>query len=91
MMVKSSHQSRCHVSPTQELIACILRRQSSPIYGVLERTEPERKARQIRALQIAQKTTPQEKSWVKDGSVKERETVTLRKEKGTLYKRKQSY
>ena len=43
LWVKSSHQSRCHTSPTQELIACILRRQSSPIYGVLERTEPERK------------------------------------------------
>ena len=42
--VKSSHQSYCHASPTQELIACILKRQSSPIYGVLERTEPERKA-----------------------------------------------
>ena len=43
LWVKSSHQSRCHTSPTQELIACILRRQSSPIYGMLERTEPERK------------------------------------------------
>ena len=43
LWVKSSHHSRCHTSPTQELIACILRRQSSPIYGVLERTEPERK------------------------------------------------
>ena len=41
LWVKSSHQSRCHTSPTQELIACILRRQSSPIYGVLEKTEPE--------------------------------------------------
>ena len=45
LWVKSSRQSRCHVSPTQELITCFLRRQSSPIYGVLERTEPERKAR----------------------------------------------
>ena len=36
LWVKSSHQSRCHVSPTQELITYILRRQSSPIYGVLE-------------------------------------------------------
>ena len=43
LWVKSSHHSRCHTSPTQELIACILRRQSSPIYGVLDRTEPERK------------------------------------------------
>ena len=43
LWVKSSHHSRCHTSPTQELIACILRRQNSPIYGVLERTEPERK------------------------------------------------
>ena len=47
LWVKSSHQSRCHASPTQELTACILRRQSSPIYGVLERKEPEaRKPRQ---------------------------------------------
>ena len=45
LWVKSSRQSRCHASPTQELIACIFRRQSSPIYGVLERTEPERKMR----------------------------------------------
>ena len=45
LWVKSSRQSRCHVSPTQELMACILRRQRSPIYGVLERTEQERKAR----------------------------------------------
>ena len=45
LWVKSAHQCRCHASPTQELIASILRRQSSPIYGVLERTEPERKAR----------------------------------------------
>ena len=43
LWVKSSRQSRCHVSATQELIACILRRQSSPIYGVLVRTEQERK------------------------------------------------
>ena len=45
--VKSPRQSRCHASPTQELIACLLRRQSSHIYGVLvqklERTEPERR------------------------------------------------
>ena len=37
-----SHQSHCHVSPTQELIVCTLKRQNSPIYGVLESTEPER-------------------------------------------------
>ncbi len=43
LWVKSSHQSHCHESPTQELIACILRRQSSAIYGVLERTEAERR------------------------------------------------
>ena len=43
LWVKSSHQRRCLVSPTQELIACILRRESSPIYGVLERTEPEKR------------------------------------------------
>ncbi len=29
LWVKSSRQSRCHVSPTQELMACILTRQSS--------------------------------------------------------------
>ena len=45
LWIKSSRQRCCHVSPTQGLIACILRRQSSPIYGVLERTEPERKKR----------------------------------------------
>ena len=42
------------MSPTQELIVCILRRQSSPIYGMLERTEPERrKARQKKAHEKA--------------------------------------
>ena len=45
----------------------------------------------IRALQTAQKTIPQEKSWVEDGSGKERETVALRREKGALHQRKQSY
>ena len=30
LWVKSSRQSRWHVSPTQELITCILRRQCSP-------------------------------------------------------------
>ena len=40
LWVKSSHQSPCHVSPTEELMACILRKQISPIYAVLERTEP---------------------------------------------------
>ena len=44
----------------------------------------------IRALQTAQKTTLK-KSWVEDGSGKEREKVELRKEKGALHKRKQSY
>ena len=70
----------------------------------LPRTKPLKKGRpknkpelkkltseRIRALQTAQKTTPQEKSWVEDGSEKQRETVTLRREKGTLHKRKQSY
>ena len=41
----------------------------------------------IRALQTAQKTTLK-KSWVEDGSGKEREKVELRKEKGALHKRK---
>ena len=45
----------------------------------------------IRALQTAQKTTPQEKSWVENGSGKEREKVVPRREKGALNKRKQSY
>ena len=45
----------------------------------------------IRALQTAQKTTAQEKSWVEDGSGKEREKVALRREKGAIHKRKQSY
>ena len=30
LWVKSSHQSHCHASPTQEWIACILRKQCSP-------------------------------------------------------------
>ena len=42
----------------------------------------------IRALQTAQKTTPQEKSWMEDGPGKEREKVRLTREKGTLHKRK---
>ena len=46
---------------------------------------------QIQAMQTAQKTTPQEKSWVEDGPGKEREKVTLRREKGALHNRKQSY
>ena len=45
----------------------------------------------IRALQTAQKTTPQEKRWVEDGSGREREKVTLGREKGALHKRKQSH
>ena len=49
------------------------------------------KAERIRGLQTAQKTTPQEKSWVEDGSGKQREKVALRREKGALHKRKQSY
>ena len=49
------------------------------------------RAERIRALQTAQKTTPQEKSWVVDGPGKEREKVTLTREKGALHKRKQSY
>ena len=32
-----------------------------------------------------------EKSWVKDGSGKQREKVALRREKGALHKRKKSY
>ena len=45
----------------------------------------------IRALQTAQKTTLQESSWVVDDSGREREKVTLGREKGALHKRKQSY
>ena len=45
----------------------------------------------IRALQTAQETSPQEKSWVEDGSGKEHENVALRREKGALHKRKQPY
>ena len=45
----------------------------------------------IRALQTAQKTTPQEKSRVEDGSGKEHEKVALRSGKGALHTRKQSY
>ena len=42
----------------------------------------------IRALETAPKTTIQERSWVEDGSGKEREKVALRIEKGSLHKRK---
>ena len=45
----------------------------------------------IRALQTPQKTTPQEKSWVEDGSGRQREKGTLRRENGALHKIKQSY
>ena len=45
----------------------------------------------IGAQQTAQKTTPQKKSWMEDGSGNQREKVTLRGEKGALHKRKQSY
>ena len=48
-------------------------------------------AERIRALQSAQKTAPQEKRWVEDGSGKERENVALRREKLSLQKRKQPY
>ena len=44
----------------------------------------------IPALQTAQKTTPQEKSWVEDGSGKQRAEVTLRREKGALLNSKRS-
>jgi len=40
---------------------------------------------------LRRQLTPDEKSWVEDGSGKERETVALRREKGALCKRKQSY
>ena len=43
LWVISSRQSRCHVSPTERLIACILRKQSSPMYGLLKRTEQNQK------------------------------------------------
>ena len=42
------------------------------------------KSEWVRGLQTAQKTTPQEKSWVKAGPGKEREKVALRREKGAL-------
>jgi len=45
----------------------------------------------IRALQTAHKTTPQEKSWMEDGSGNQREKVTLRGEKVALHQIKQSY
>ena len=56
LWVKLSRQSRCHVSPTQELIVCILRRQSSPIYGVAERTEPERRKKKKHGKEDPQKS-----------------------------------
>ena len=56
--------------------------------GLRPKNKPEPKklsSEQIRALQTAQKTTPQEQSWVEDGSGKEREKVALRREKGALH------
>ena len=50
------------MSLTQELMAFILRRQSSPIYGVLERTKPEKRTKYIKtALQIAKNETPKDR------------------------------
>ena len=46
LWVKSSRQSRCHVSPTQELIVYILRKQSSPIYGVLKKKKKKKKRKE---------------------------------------------
>jgi len=43
LWVKSSRQSRCHVSPTQELSACVLRIQCSPARN--NRTRKEKKKR----------------------------------------------
>ena len=45
----------------------------------------------IRALQTAQKTTTQEKSWVEDGSGKEREKVALRRERKEPYIRESNH
>ena len=48
------------------------------------KNKPERKkltSERIRALQTAQKTTPQEKNWVEDGSGKERERVASEERK----------
>ncbi len=67
---------------------------TKPLKTGRPKNKPELKkltSERIRALQTAQKTTPQEKSWVEDGSGKQREKVTLRREKGALHKRKQSY
>ena len=56
------------------------------------KNKPEKRTKYIKtALQTAQKTTPQEKRWVEDGSDEEREKVALRREKGAVHKRKQSY
>ena len=67
---------------------------TKPLKTGRPKNKPELKkltSERIRALQTAQKTTPPEKSWVEDGSGKQRENVTLRREKGALHKRKQSY
>ena len=48
LWVKLSRQSRCHVSPTQELIVCILRRQSSPIYTSTRWKEQNQKEKRVR-------------------------------------------
>ena len=48
LWVKSSRQSRCHASPTQELMACILRRQSSPVYGALKKEKKKKRKKKER-------------------------------------------
>ena len=58
-------------------------------------TPTDRKAKEQALAEKANKWTdsssPQEQSWVEDGSGKQRQKVTLRREKGALHKRKQSY
>ncbi len=66
LWVKSSHQSRCHTSPTQELIACILRRQSSPTYRVLKKNRTRKKKSTVeedrrKSLEKIKKNEPLEK------------------------------
>ena len=66
-----------------------------PVYDLF--TEDRKAKEQARAEKGKKWTDPssancsEDKSWVEDGPGKERETVALRREKGALHKRKQSY
>ena len=62
----------------REITWCFMPSQPERLYQGEER---------VREVLYVQKTNPQEKSWVEDGSVKRREKVTFRRETGALHQR----